>query len=501
MTQGSGMICRSHTSFFNIVILGISLMFLIIPAVCADTNWVQVTSSAEWSARGLFGSVVMPDDSIIVMGGHEVNNGKPNDVWRSTDSGATWTLVNANTGWTGRDVHSVAVMPDGSIVLIGGHDKTGAKNDVWRSTDNGATWAEVTANAGWIARESLSCVVMPDGSIIVSGGTLPGGYTQFNDVWRSTDNGATWAEVTANAQWRDRTGHSSVAMPDGSIVITGGHTFGPGDAKDVWRSTDSGATWIQMNASAGWSAREHHSTVAMPDGSIVLFGGNHGSEYLNDVWRSEDNGATWTRVNAGAGWTARTWQSSVVLSDGSIVLLGGYNGNLFNDIWRMESSESSGILQVNAAMDPRGKSEKFVIGGDSILLLSKAISPQVMKQGTDGNVTISLTNAGSSPIYDIELLDESLPEFPETPGQSRSMIARILMPDETLILRYSICAEKPGKYTFNGTQVMFAGEDRNYHLIRSAQQTVRVIEPLITPSDKPSEIWNGLSGFFQMIFS
>jgi hypothetical protein len=34
-------------------------------------------------------------------------------------------------------------MPDSSIMLMGGRDSNGRKNDVWRSTDNGATWTEV----------------------------------------------------------------------------------------------------------------------------------------------------------------------------------------------------------------------------------------------------------------------------------------------------------------------------------------------------------------------
>jgi hypothetical protein len=476
-------------------------MVLIIPVVGADDNWVQVTSGAGWSARGLFGSVVMPDDSIIVMGGWDDNKNHLNDVWQSTDNGATWTLVNANAEWTGRDVHSTVVMPDGSIVLIGGVENIDVKNDVWRSTDNGATWTLVNGNAGWTPRESLSNVVMPDGSIIVSGGTLPGGYTQFNDVWRSIDNGATWTRVNSNASWRKRTGHSSVAMPDGSIVITGGYTFGLGDVNDVWRSTDNGLTWTEVNASAGWRAREHHSTVAMSDGSIVLFGGNHGSDYLNDVWRSDDNGAIWTLVSPGAGWTARTWQSSVMMSDGNIVLMGGYNGHFRNDVWRLEPPESLGTIQPITTGEIKENLGKFVISMNSTILLSKTISPQVMKQGTDASVIIMLTNAGTSPIYDIELLDESLPEFPEIPGENLSMIAQVLMPDETRILRYSISAEKPGKYTFNGTQVMFAGEDGNYHLIRSNAPTVRVIEPLITSPDESSDLWNALSGFFRRLFS
>ncbi len=51
------------------------------------------------------------------------------------------------------------------------------------------------------------------------------------------------------------------------------------------------------SASAGWSGRDGHSSVAMPDGSIVLMGGYDGSSRLKDVWLSADNGVIWTEQN------------------------------------------------------------------------------------------------------------------------------------------------------------------------------------------------------------
>ena len=63
------------------------------------------------------------------------------------------------------------------------------------------------------------------------------------------------------------------------------------------------APWTEVKG-ADWSGRYAHSSVAMPDGSIVLMGGNDGS-LKNDVWRSTDNGTTWIEVNASAGWTPR----------------------------------------------------------------------------------------------------------------------------------------------------------------------------------------------------
>jgi PKD repeat protein len=61
-----------------------------------------------------------------------------------------------------------------------------------------------------------------------------------------------------------------------------------GYKNDTWRSMDNGATWTQMTASAGWTGRYAHSSVAMPDGSIVLMGGVVNTQpftYKNDVWR------------------------------------------------------------------------------------------------------------------------------------------------------------------------------------------------------------------------
>jgi hypothetical protein len=493
---------RCGSPLLHITFLGLALMVLVIPPVYADTGWTQVTASAGWSARGYFSSVVLPDGSIILTGGRDTSGNNLNDVWQSPDNGATWEQVTAHAGWTPRLVHCTVALPDGSIVLIGGADSTGVTNDVWRSTDDGATWMRMTAHAGWTPRESLSSVAMPDGSIIVSGGTLPGGYTQFNDIWRSTDEGATWTEVTSHAGWRERYGHSSVVMPDGSIVVTGGYTFGPTYANDVWRSTDYGLTWTQVNGSAGWQPRYFHSMASEPDGSILLFGGSHNLIYFHDVWRSGDNGATWSLVQPDAGWTAREGQGSVVMLDGSIVLMGGFNGRFWNDVWQMVPDDLTAVDQTGTGGGMAGNCEKTATSRNTGILVCKTITPQVLKQGTQAEVTITLTNAGQTSVHDVEILDETLPEFPVTKGNTRYTIPRVFMPDETRILRYTVSATKPGKYALRGASVMFAGEDGNYHLIRSNTAAVAVLKPLIPPetADQSSGIWNALSDFFRGIF-
>lgn len=58
-------------------------------------------------------------------------------------------------------------------------------------------------------------------------------------------------------------------FPPTSIIIMGGYPL----TNDVWGSTDKGITWTQITASAGWIPRYRHSSVKMPDGSIILMGG------------------------------------------------------------------------------------------------------------------------------------------------------------------------------------------------------------------------------------
>ena len=390
-------------------------------------SWTQQTASAGWSGRVYHSSVAMPDGSIVLMGGEDNNNNLMNDVWRSTDNGATWTQMTASAGWSAREGHSSVTMPDGSIVLMGGVNGEkrlgygGGLDDVWRSTDNGATWMQMTASAGWSGREPNgwsgrayhSSVAMPDGSIVLMGGNYPDvhtGLTGFaNDVWRSTDNGATWTQMTASAGWSGRKSHSSVAMPDGSIVLMGGQTATePYLRNDVWRSTNNGATWTQVNASAGWTARFGHSSVAMPDGSIVLMSGfengNNGT-----VWWSMDNSATWTQL-PDSGWWGRYGHTSVELPDGSIVLMGGSGDVKKNDVWRFMPAGSSAqnpthtytipgvytVQMVSHNSTTRNPVSKTTITVLSPSLLSvTAISPST---GTnDQSISATITGTGFKP--------------------------------------------------------------------------------------------------------
>ena len=67
-------------------------------------------------------------------------------IYRSTDGGASWTIALDATGVGGTVFTEVMVTPNGVAyaTLSGGNDK-----GIWRSGDNGNTWAKISAGSGW----------------------------------------------------------------------------------------------------------------------------------------------------------------------------------------------------------------------------------------------------------------------------------------------------------------------------------------------------------------
>ena len=300
--------------------------------------WQQMNASDGFTAAFHNGAVALTDGSIVYCPAWNLRN----ETYRSTDNGATWQLVNASGGWAKRyeTYNSMVVLSDDTIVKMGGEGNVSGNivfyNDTWKSTDKGSTWQLVNASSGWSPRANTVALALPDDSIVLTGGN---NGILLNDVWRSTDKGKTWTLMNASSGWTPRKVHTAVSLHDGSIVLMGG--LNSSDLNDTWRSTDKGETWTLVNASSGWSARRGMNAAAMPDGSIVLVGGVSGdNNYFNDIWRSTDKGYTWTQVNPNA-FSPRASPSIALTSDGSLVIMDGLNTTYPKDVWRLKAEGST----------------------------------------------------------------------------------------------------------------------------------------------------------------
>lgn len=331
----------------------------------------RVSITTTWTARDGAALVALGTDLYMLGGWNgEVGgtfNGDTrrvtNEVWKSTNSGATWSLILAgdytysstinganstNTRWTPR--HMSGAFAIGTTMYVIGSDPfndddgsggsyvtdlsgTGTA-DVWSSTD-GITWTLVTSSAGWGPRVNHMVGVIGTTMYVMGGQTnCNDDSTALNDVWRSTDGGANWTQL-ADAPWSERglVGHFLPTMA-GRIYVIGGGTYGsvspPGGSlmygNDVW--SFDGSNWVEVSAdgAAAFSKRRYHMTVAWDDKLWVFNGWGPLASPANigDCWSSPD-GVTWTEQTM-PSW--RTSHADGVCVLGDSIVLGPGNGNI-----------------------------------------------------------------------------------------------------------------------------------------------------------------------------
>jgi hypothetical protein len=187
--------------------------------------------------------------------------------------------------------------------------------------------------------------------------------------------------------------------------------------------------------------------------------------------------------------------------------------NMYNGAGRQHSSFNGAIWDIYDYEKDLAPVSTSSAGGDSDhanntseFTIEKSVLPFSIKQGTDARITITLTNHGTTPVHDIELVDETIPEFPVITGDTTYVIPSVIQPNETRIISYTVTGTKPGRYTLGKARVMYAGDDGNYHRISSGAPSVVVLESLI--SENPgnpgtSSLWNILkpvTDFIKHIF-
>jgi len=312
-----------------VIISCTSLFSTYVPAQFEAFNWAETNPDAPWAPRaghqvlnvgGVFYLIAGRTPLDLPIPGASIIWG---DVWQSSDQGQTWAMLlpdaEAAGLWKNR-AYFQAVEKGGYMYIIGGQNfivednqcppfpvvppcpplvaNSEFFNDVWRSSD-GVSWQAMTTDAPWEGRAGLSAVALGsdlyvmagsqnDDSAVVEG---PAPRIYFNDVWKSSDDGVTWTQMTPSAPWDERAGGVAI-VKDGAILMIGGEAGFVGPYfNDVWSSVN-GVAWTSLTDDAGWSPRPGHK-CGVVTGEVVCFGGFGLSANPMDMWSSPD-GASWT---------------------------------------------------------------------------------------------------------------------------------------------------------------------------------------------------------------
>ncbi|KKM02024.1 hypothetical protein LCGC14_1788560, partial [marine sediment metagenome] len=206
----------------------------------------------------------------------------------STDEGESFSTSTLSAG-----VPILSLAGVGSTVYALSKNRYSANSArLFKSSDNGATWADLGAIPG-SAEDVTKVVVNPNNSYVF---LLPG--SEGTLTYRSTDGGASFALIAAPV-----TGYMSF---DG-----GGRTY------VGWNySTDNGNTWLPLGSGGGSFS---HYVVPDPGNDNILYDGA-----MPGFSKSTDRGATWT--SSVEGITAVTTTSISQATDKDIVWVATQNG-------------------------------------------------------------------------------------------------------------------------------------------------------------------------------
>lgn len=206
----------------------------------------------------------------------------------------------------GRSVASTGVIGDPRTYYMG---TTGG--GLWKSTDMGLSWRNVSD--GYFQSGSIGAVaVAPSDPNVVYVGTgehaVRGVMTHGGDgMWRSTDAGRSWKRIGL-----DESEHIARIVvdphnPDLVYVAVQGALYGPSAQRGVYKSSDGGANWKQV---LHGDQRTGAAELSMDPGNPrILYAAlwEHGRKPWriqsggpgSGFYKSTDRGETWERLHEG----------------------------------------------------------------------------------------------------------------------------------------------------------------------------------------------------------
>ncbi|MGW8779473.1 RICIN domain-containing protein [Streptomyces sp. NPDC055796] len=262
-------------------------------------QWIPLTDwlgEKDWNLLGIDALATDPVDAnrLYLATGTYTNNWAGNGaILRSNDRGRTFQRTDLPFKLGGNEDgrgagERLAINPaDNGTLLLGTR-----KNGLWRSTDHGATWSQVSSfpvKDGASSGAGISFVTYgPAGSKTVYVGVAD----RSTSLYRSTDGGSTWQAVPG--QPTGQMPQHGVLSGDGSLYLTYANALGPNGVTGgtVWKHTPAGGTWKNTSPSQG---NYGFSGVAVdprkPSTVMVTTLGRWWPQ--DEIYRTTDGGTTW----------------------------------------------------------------------------------------------------------------------------------------------------------------------------------------------------------------
>ncbi len=281
-------------------------------------KWRQIGPERGGRSLAIAGSAARPDEYWFgAVGG---------GLWKTTDGGSTWKPV--TDGQLGSSsVGAVGVAESNPDIVYIGMGETELRGNimqgdgVYRTSDGGKTWTHVgLENTQSIARVRVD-PTNPDRVFVAALGH-PYGPNAERGVFRTLDGGKSWTKVLFESDSAgaadliiDPSNPETVYATTWQVYRTPWKMWGGGPHSKLFRSTDGGDHWTDLTSNAGMPARPIGKigitvSAADPKRLYAIVEANEGG-----VFRSDDAGATWKRVNDERKIRQRSFYYSHIYAD------------------------------------------------------------------------------------------------------------------------------------------------------------------------------------------
>lgn len=200
-------------------------------------------------------------------------------------------------------VGQIGVGYSGKIVVI---DDSG---NVWRFTETGDGWTQVAAGTFASHMTNISLLFCDSRGYLFFGAAV----TSHSDLYRSTDDGATWASVKSFPLTTDSA--APMCEDDAGNLYLGSYgslSAGSNSCK-LYKSTDGGANWTDISANMPSTPARHIHGTWWDNYRKLLFVTHGDAGASSRIFVSDDRGATFSTWTASAQATAMAFTPNYII--------------------------------------------------------------------------------------------------------------------------------------------------------------------------------------------
>lgn len=247
-------------------------------------------------------------------------------VWKTVNGGRSWQ--NISDGFFGGSIGAISVAKsDPNVIYVGGGEKTVRGNvssgyGMFKSVDAGQTWKSIGLPK---SRHISRIAIHPSNPDIVYAAVLGNLYkpTEDRGVYKSTDGGLTWSKILFSDTQAgavdlqlDPTNPRILYASTWRIQRTPYSLSSGGDGSALFKSTDSGATWTEISTNEGFAK----GTLGIIGVAVSPLNNQRVWAMVENkeeggLYRSEDGGTTWKKVNSERKLRQRAWYYTRVYAD------------------------------------------------------------------------------------------------------------------------------------------------------------------------------------------